>query len=138
MNNVILKKITTLLLPFIVLYGFYILVHGEVSPGGGFQGGSIWATAFALYVMIFSPEAALRVFPIRKLKITACLGALIFAFFGFLPLLMGGRFLEYNAIYSDNHSAQSMGIMGIEIGVQLTVFAVLSLIFMKLVLAKKD
>ena len=138
MSSIILKKITAIILPFIVLYGFYILLHGEISPGGGFQGGAVWATALALYTMIYSPEAALKVFPLRKLKIIACIGALIYALFGLVPVFLGGRFLDYNTLYPDKHSAQSLGIMGIEIGVQLTVFGVLSLIFLKLVLAKKD
>jgi len=42
----ILKKSADLLFPFLVVVGFYIILHGHLTPGGGFQGGVILAAAF--------------------------------------------------------------------------------------------
>jgi multicomponent Na+:H+ antiporter subunit B len=44
----ILVCVSRLLYPFILLFGVYIILHGDTSPGGGFQGGAIIATAFIL------------------------------------------------------------------------------------------
>ncbi len=40
-----------LLFPILLLFGVYIVVHGHLSPGGGFQGGVIVATAFFLRML---------------------------------------------------------------------------------------
>ncbi|MTI68240.1 MAG: sodium:proton antiporter [Firmicutes bacterium] len=42
----ILASVCRVLFPFILIFGFYIIIHGHLSPGGGFQGGAILATAF--------------------------------------------------------------------------------------------
>ncbi len=46
--NAILRTGSRVLFPILVLYGIYIIVHGHLSPGGGFQGGVVIATAFLL------------------------------------------------------------------------------------------
>lgn len=50
----IMKCAARVLYPFMLLYGFYIILFGDRSPGGGFQGGAIFATAYL--VTIFLPE----------------------------------------------------------------------------------
>lgn len=52
----ILVCISRFLYPFILLFGFYIILHGDVSPGGGFQGGAIIATAFILTYFIHTKK----------------------------------------------------------------------------------
>lgn len=39
MSDRIVKVITKMVFPFIVFYGLYIILHGHISPGGGFSGG---------------------------------------------------------------------------------------------------
>jgi len=46
--NSILRIGSRLLFPILIIYGIYIITHGHLSPGGGFQGGVIIATAFLL------------------------------------------------------------------------------------------
>ena len=124
----VIRSISKLLIPFIFLFGFYVLFHGKVSPGGGFQGGAIWATAYALYGIVFGKE----LFPENTLRITAATGCLIYSGIGFLCIFMGGNFLDYSTLALSQHNGQFIGIMSVEIGVQLTVFGVLSLLFLKL------
>jgi len=50
-ESFILKTGSYLLFPFIVLFGLYIIVHGHLTPGGGFPGGVVIATAFFIIVM---------------------------------------------------------------------------------------
>ena len=47
-DSFILNVSSRLLLSVIVLFGLYIIIHGHLSPGGGFQGGVVIATAFLL------------------------------------------------------------------------------------------
>jgi multicomponent Na+:H+ antiporter subunit B len=53
MNDLILKTITKMLLPFIQMYGVYVVLHGHVSPGGGFSGGAILGASLILYIIVF-------------------------------------------------------------------------------------
>ena len=40
-EHVVLRKISKLLIPFVIVFGIYVITHGEIGPGGGFQGGVI-------------------------------------------------------------------------------------------------
>lgn len=41
----IVQAVFRMLFPFIILFGLYIIINGALSPGGGFQGGAVLATA---------------------------------------------------------------------------------------------
>ena len=45
---IVLKVMAKLLIPFILLFGFYVQMHGDYGPGGGFQAGTITLCAGAL------------------------------------------------------------------------------------------
>ncbi len=49
--TIIVKKITQIIAPVIFLYGLYIVVHGHLTPGGGFAGGVILASSFILQIL---------------------------------------------------------------------------------------
>lgn len=48
----LLRIISRLLLPFVLLFGVYIILNGDLSPGGGFQGGVVLASSFILLYFI--------------------------------------------------------------------------------------
>lgn len=48
----LLITVSRLLLPFLILFGLYIIVNGDTSVGGGFQGGVILATSYLMYFFI--------------------------------------------------------------------------------------
>jgi len=54
--SVIVKKTTQLLAGLIFLYGIYIIVHGHLTPGGGFAGGVVVAGAFILVILAFGSD----------------------------------------------------------------------------------
>ncbi|MFG6333076.1 MAG: hypothetical protein K1W28_14895 [Lachnospiraceae bacterium] len=58
----ILQKITLLLVPIIFLYGFYIILNGHLSPGGGFSGGAVIGAGLILYVTTFGFHKTQRFF----------------------------------------------------------------------------
>jgi len=47
----LLKTGTALLFPLILLFAAYVFVNGHLTPGGGFQGGAIAASAMVLVVL---------------------------------------------------------------------------------------
>lgn len=52
----ILKSICRLILPFVILYGLYLILNGDISPGGGFQGGVVLGSVFLLVFFIKDEE----------------------------------------------------------------------------------
>ena len=54
--TVIVKKVTELMCGVIFLYGIYIIIHGHLTPGGGFAGGIIIAGSFILLILSFGSE----------------------------------------------------------------------------------
>ncbi len=49
--TIIVKKTTQLIAGIIFLYGIYIIIHGHLTPGGGFAGGVILAGSFILLIL---------------------------------------------------------------------------------------
>lgn len=76
--SLIVKSVTRLTVGLVLLYGIYIVLHGHVSPGGGFAGGVILALAFINLVLAFGKETALRKVPESVQASLECTGALLF------------------------------------------------------------
>lgn len=127
----ILRVITKLLLPLILLFGLYVQFHGDYGPGGGFQAGVIFAAGMALYAMVFGLQAARRVISVRLLVVLMPLGVLLYAGVGVANLMLGGEFLNYNSLDSAHPAhGQHLGILLVEAGVGITVAAVMMSIFL--------
>ncbi len=60
-EHLILRIVTKILIPFILLFALYVQFHGDYGPGGGFQAGVIFASAIFLYAMLFGMSTARRV-----------------------------------------------------------------------------
>ena len=58
---VVLRVVAKLLIPYILLYGFYVQWHGDFGPGGGFQAGVILAAGIVLYALVFGLRATEQV-----------------------------------------------------------------------------
>lgn len=129
-DNVVLTKLATLLIPFILVYGFYVQVHGDFGPGGGFQAGVILAAAYILYALVHGVVQAQRWLPRAITDRTAALGVVLYAGVGVVTLLKGGYFLDYDVI-DPGHTAhaQEWGMFLVEAGVGLTVASVMCTIF---------
>jgi len=56
MKSSIFKHITSLLLPFVQIFGIYIMLFGHLSPGGGFAGGSILGASLILFRFVYGSE----------------------------------------------------------------------------------
>ena len=128
-HNLILRFIAKYLFPVIALFAFYVQFHGDYGPGGGFQAGIIHSVAFIFYELVFGLKTAEKVIPPHVLRILMCTVVLIYAGTGVATMLMGGNFLDYDLLSSDPIEGQHIGIMLIELGVGITVSAVMLMIF---------
>jgi multicomponent Na+:H+ antiporter subunit B len=79
--------------PF-VLIGLYVVVHGNLTPGGGFQGGVILAGALLLVYAAGQTLAVQRLRPIALVEVAEAVGALGYALVGLGGLIAAGAFLD--------------------------------------------
>lgn len=128
-HHTVLRIVAKLGIPFILLFAFYVQFHGDFGPGGGFQAGVIFGVAFILYSLIFGLEKALKVAPLNVITFFIALGLLLFAGVGIATLLHGGLFLDYGVLANDFVAGQHLGILLVELGVGITVAAVVIAIF---------
>jgi multicomponent Na+:H+ antiporter subunit B len=126
----ILRVTAKMFIPYIMLFALYVQFHGDYGPGGGFQAGVIFAAAFILYALIFGLQAARRVAPPAVIERLVAVGVLIYAGTGIATLLLGGNFLDYNVLnHHDPRHGQHLGLLLIELGVGITVYAVMVIVF---------
>lgn len=129
-HHLVLRVVSKILIPFIILYGLYVQFHGDFSPGGGFQAGVIVAAAIVLYALIFGIERARQVFKPEVLLVIAPLGVMVFALVGYAAMVLGGNYLDYDWLAANDTTGQHIGIITVEFGVGLTVASVMTLIFL--------
>lgn len=125
-DHVILRVVTKLLIPYILLYAFYVQWHGDYGPGGGFQAGVIFAAGIILYALVFGLQAAEDAIHPRVVHAGVAAGLLLYLAVGVVALLLGGNFLDYDAL---GHHGQHHGILLVETGVFITVASVMVTIF---------
>ena len=123
-HHVILRVVAKPLIPIIALFALYVQFHGDYSPGGGFQAGVIIAVAIILYALIFGIAPAMRAVPPAFARGLAGVGFLLFAGVGVWALMMGGNYLDYDALLNEppgGHKGQHYGILLVELGVLFAV-----------------
>src|SRR5690606_23517652 len=111
----VLRVVSKVLLPFILLFACYILFHGDYGPGGGFQAGVIFAAGFVLYSLVFGIREGERVLPWPVMLGLVPVGVLLYAGLGFANLALGGSFLDYDTLVPGSpEQGQHYGILIIE------------------------
>lgn len=129
-EHLIVRVIVKMLVPFVLLFGIYVQMHGDFGPGGGFQAGVIVATGFITYSLVFGVTSTIRALPLAFLTLMTSLGLMLYAGVGFAAMFSGGEFLNYSA-FDPGHPehGQHIGIILIELGVGITVASVMVAIF---------
>jgi multicomponent Na+:H+ antiporter subunit B len=136
--TLIVKTITRLTVGLILLYGIYIVLHGHVSPGGGFAGGVIIALSFIHLMLAFGKEVALKKLNEVRASFFESLGAIMFLSIAILGFL-GGYFFFNFLKKGEPFNLFSAGIIPLcNIAICLKVGAGLFAIFVVLVLFKKS
>ena len=129
-DQMILRVVARWNTPFMVVFGLYVITHGELGPGGGFQGGVIVAAAFIVYGLVFGAREMRRLVPRRVTDVAAAAGVLVYAATGFFAMLRGYDFLDFAALGpTDPGGAEPWGMTLVEYGIGLTVASVMITIF---------
>ena len=130
-EQTLLRVIAKMTIPFILVFGVYVITHGELGPGGGFQGGVILAAAFILYGLVFGADELRRRIPPAIVDASMAFGALLYAGVGLACLLKGGTFLDYGMLEpSAAGEGEALGMTLVEYGVGITVCAVMITIYL--------
>jgi len=121
--SLVLTSGCKLLFPFILLFGSYIFIHGHLTPGGGFQGGAVIASAFLL-IYLGCRERKINE---NSTKAIESLSGLLFVVIGLVGLAVGGYFLLNYLPKGIPNTLFSAGIIpviyiaiGFKVGAELT------------------
>jgi len=90
----IVEMVSRKLVPYILLFGLYLISFGHLSPGGGFQGGVVLASGVILLSISRGVTSAQKLFPIKKVGFLESVNFFLFLLMGLLGLLFGEHFLE--------------------------------------------
>jgi len=134
--SLIVKTVTRLTAWLILLYGINIILHGHLTPGGGFAGGVIIALSFIHLTLAYGKDAVLRQLSKEAVHVWESVGALAFlaiALFGGAAGYFFANFLPAGEPFN-LFSAGSIPLSNIAIGIK--VWAGLFSIFLALVLLR--
>jgi len=87
--SLIVKTVTRMTVGCVLLFGIYIVLHGDVSPGGGFAGGVIIALCLVHIMLAFGAESAVSNMSKNFVSNLESLGALMFLFIAFIGFFGG-------------------------------------------------
>ena len=122
--SLIVKAASKILFPMIFLFGVYVFIHGHLTPGGGFQGGTIIATAYLMMFLSYSD------FKINHsiFKSIESFSGIAFITIGLVGLVTAGVFLKldligmgtFNTLFSAGLIPVVYIIVGFKVGSELT------------------
>ena len=139
--TIIVQKVTQIMCGIVFLYGIYIILHGHLTPGGGFAGGTIIAGSFILLVIAFGSEfLALKKEETGSsiLESTAILAFLIIASVGLLIGGVGVFFVNFlpKGIIGRLISAGTIPLFNIAVGIEVA--AALVTVFLALLIYREE
>jgi multicomponent Na+:H+ antiporter subunit B len=88
----IVRTTANILFPFTLIFGLYVIAHGHLTPGGGFQGGAIVASGCALLLVAYGSPWMFDRIKDTRLATFESLGAIGFITIAFLGLVFSAVF----------------------------------------------
>ena len=131
--SLIVKTACGWLKGFILLYGIHIILYGHLTPGGGFAGGVIAASAFVLIMLAEGERVGLDTFSRKAASTWDSVGVLVFLTMAVLGILLAGTFFVnfWTTAESARFTLLSSGIIPVcNIGIGLKVCSSLYLVFL--------
>jgi multicomponent Na+:H+ antiporter subunit B len=134
MRSLVLRTATRYMQPILLLFSVFLLLKGHNEPGGGFAGGLVAASAFALYAIAYSVDEArenLRVAPQTLIG----LGLLLALGSGVVAMLLGQPFMtgQWGEVTLPGFGKVALGTPVLfDVGVYLDVVGVTLLIIFSL------
>ncbi|AER66938.1 Membrane bound hydrogenase subunit mbhF [Thermovirga lienii DSM 17291] len=84
--SVIVRTICDVFAWFLAVFGVYVIVHGHLTPGGGFQGGAVVATLFAFLLVAYGGKKFVSFYKSNLFSWFETIGLLVFIGTGLLGL----------------------------------------------------
>jgi multicomponent Na+:H+ antiporter subunit B len=114
-----------ILVPLIAIFAAYIVMHGHLGPGGGFQGGAVMASCVVLMVLA-KPEYRVK---LTRLSVMESLAGLLIVLVGIAGIILAGGFLdnrilplgEFGAFFSAGAIPVLSVLLGAKVGCELSV-----------------
>jgi len=116
------RLVGALLLPAALLVGGYVVLHGHLSPGGGFQGGTVLASGLYLAYLAADYRTLERLGPPGVLDTAEGVGALGYAAVGFAGLIGGSAYLANDlphGVWNSLLSAGTVPVLNVAIGLEV-------------------
>ncbi|GAA2322318.1 hypothetical protein Scani_46440 [Streptomyces caniferus] len=116
------RRYALLALPVTLLIGLYVIAHGQLSPGGGFQGGVVVATSLHLLYIAVDYRALERIRPVGTYEVADAAGEAAYLLVGAAALLTGAAFLANFLPYGTFNTLSSGGtvpLLNAAIGVEV-------------------
>jgi len=89
-----LKYAVMLVVPFVIIFGIYILLNGHLSPGGGFSGGAVLGAGFSLYAASYGIDKMRTIFTFKTYVICAVSALLFYSLVKGYAFMMGASGLS--------------------------------------------
>jgi multicomponent Na+:H+ antiporter subunit B len=146
----IVQTIAGILFPLSLIFAFYVIMHGHLTPGGGFQGGAIGASAVILLIVAFGAKSFRDKISEENISIFESIGGLMFVIVALLGLAMATTFLsnflvdeiifgEIPSWGSNSGVLNSGGVLSLlNIAVGMKVIGGLSVVVLVMALASKE
>lgn len=101
----IVRTIANILFPFTMIFGLYVIAHGHLTPGGGFQGGAVVASACAMLLVAYGSRWVFMRVKEKRLAAFESMGAI-----GFITVALMG--LVFSTVFFGNFLAGSGLLFG--------------------------
>lgn len=97
----IVRTISSISFPLIIIYGLYIISHGHLTPGGGFQGGAVVASGCAMILVAYGSIWTIGKMKEKNLSLLESIGAICFILLAIFGLGFGAVFFNNFLVGSD-------------------------------------
>lgn len=125
MRDFIVKRIAAIIVPFICMYGFYVILHGSASAGGSFAGGIILGLSFIAFATVYGLERGKEKLPEKVLVWMESYGTLWYGIIGMIGIFKGAPFLANKAAGINLGSPESLtsggliSLLGLGVGIRV-------------------
>ena len=122
-KNVVQRSGVDMIMPMGLVYICYIILHGHLSPGGGFQGGVLISAVVVLLVLAYGYETAAMTISFSLVHHAEGLASTVYVALAFLGIAVGAQFCQ-NVLYASGrlgeiYSAGTIFWMNLTVGVKV-------------------
>ncbi|MCD5410777.1 MAG: MnhB domain-containing protein [Clostridiales bacterium] len=93
MDDLIVRTVTKWIVPFIQVYGIFIILHGHISPGGGFSGGAVLGSSIILITLSLGYKKASGIISHNTSALLESGSIIWYVLIGIVGIISGNNFL---------------------------------------------